>query len=520
MGEQTAAMDPVQGYEERLEALLQQCAEDFQTRPDAFLWNCRRCLECVAYAQLSSQQQNYQPGSREGELSNFAGKLPRKLQDEWRFVVGKSNLAVHVTGPVVGDLFEDARTCKEQLDKIVRWYFDPDNTRADRLPPGIASSLDQLRRGGVPKLDLPRELEAKQREIEQQLQRQFQQEREVLLHQLRDAQVQGTRAGTLEASLLEERTRRAQLERNILTLDDELRVAREKLAEREPMQSSTPTPPPAVIFAAKNSRKFFDKRDWIRRGLVATGGLALVLLFLFFQASSSRGSAPALSVAPVVSGAVLQASVTVAQQEPSPALPSPSAAVSDQPQVPLQCPEGMIRIGKNKHHVVPPTRSWTRNSPSPSGGAEVDVEPFCIDPKLVSSSEYRGSQSGVSRRSSSQPILSRTHEEASRFCRTVRRGRLPTVAERELAIHVKGLEIHNRTGEWSEDAFPASVFQLGPVQEQCKGKPERCFMLFAPQVEHIPDGDTSAQALDPGWNRELGSARRADIGFRCVFTGT
>lgn len=524
MSEQKAAMDPVRGYEERLAALLQQCAEDFQARPDAFLWNCRRCLECVAYAQLSSQQQNYQPGSREGELSNFAGKLPRKLQDEWRFIVGKSNLAVHVTGPGLGDHSEDVRTCKEQLDKIVRWYFDPDGTRADKIPTGIADSLDQLRRGGIPRLDLHRELEAKQQEIEHHLQRQFQQEREVLLRQLRDFQEQGTRVSSLEASLREERARAKRLEQEILARDGELKDARERLAEREPPQNSTPTPPPAVIFAP-GSQASPKKRIWVRRVLVAAGA-AFALLFLFLGTRSgsdtSGRSAPAPSVAPVSSQVSPQVSETVVQQEPpSPPVP-PSAVLSIGPRAPLQCPPDMIRIERTKHLVTLPTRSWAHNPTTRPGW--VEAAPFCIDAKLVSISEYNGckecSKHEVPRRPSKQPILSRTHEEASRFCHAMRGGRLPTVTEREIAARVRGLEIHNRTGEWSEEPFPAPVFQLGAVLEQCKEKPERCFMVFAPQVEHIPDGDTSALALDPGWNRELGSARRADIGFRCVFTGT
>lgn len=528
MSEQSAPADPVRGYEERLAALLRQCSEDFQVRPDAFLWNCRRCLECVAYAQLSSQQQNYQPGTREGELSNFAGKLPRKLQAEWRFVVEKSNLAVHVQGPGAGEPSEDARTCKDHLDKIVRWYFDPDEMRVDTLPPGIAGPLEQLRNGGVPKLDLHRELEAKQQEIEHRLQRQFQQEREVLLRQLRDSQEQGTRASSLDALLREERTQRERLEQEILKQNNQLREAREQLAERERPLNSTPTPPPLVLVSG-GSQKPPGGRSW-GRGLVVMGGSLLAVLVLFFLArlreEPTLASTPvplARSLPPSVSTQV-SASVVVTEQEFSAPLAPPSARMVASSQPSLQCPPGMIRIEKTRHRVAIPPRSWAHR---PTGPTEwIDVNPFCIDTSLVSISEYNGCPSkgdcnGQRQgKTTMQPVLSRTHEEAARFCRDVRKGQLPTVMQREVAHRVKALEIHNRTGEWSSEPFPAPIFRLGPVQETCKNKSEQCFMIFAPQVERIPDGDTSSQALDQGWNRDWGSARRADVGFRCVFTGS
>lgn len=513
-------------YEERLTLLLKQCTEDFQGRPDAFLWNCRRCLECIIHARQTQENPKHQPGKNEGEVVGFAGKLPRGLQAEWRFLVEKSNLAVHVQGPGAGDPSGDALTCKEHLDKIVRWYFDPESSAADKLPPQVLKSLECLRAGGT----RPRDPDSEQQEAQRKLAA-SEAKIDQLQQQLAELRGQAARAGVLESALQTERTRGAQLTAELANKERELLDARAFQASSR----FTPTPPPVT-----HPTRPATQVRWVphRTGLVFLLAVAALAVGWKLQAKTpyidpSRlldGAPPRSSVQPPpATFPATQALGAMTAESPASSSSSSSWQVIPTPSGTPErtCPDGMLRVAPRSIRLSLPQRNWVpRTARAPDA---IDVEPFCIDRDLVSVGEFADCvRNGWCKDSSaeqkgcgkdgppSHPALCRTQQEAELFCRKMRHGQLPSVVQREAASRLN-LHIYNRTGEWSQDPFPSPVFGIGAIQENCKGRGAgRCYMIHAQQVQNIPSNDPSSEALNVGWNRDLGSTRRGDVGFRCV----
>lgn len=548
----TSVKSAIQWYGDRLCVLLRQCSEDFQQRPDAFLWGCRRCLECISYSFHTLKTPGFQPGNNEGEVANFAKNLPGDLRPAWRFVLETSNLAVHVQGPQQSeDHKESAQTCRGHLNKLVRWFFQNTDIWEGHLPEDAAESLKRLLDGGTPSRNHEQEIKEAEARVRAEFAEKIQQEREDVLQirrELRSAQdtvcrleqalgqaqseqervkIEARQAEAQQRELrsqLAEQAGKARAERG--RLEEELRRAerhqrelRSQLTEQERQTSPTPTPPPvSPPSVPSNSTDRAPARRW-----PLALAVVLSLLITGFGVWQKTTFSASTTVLPPLGSSQPPAPDVPQEKPPQAQMAAPSA----KPLV-LSCPPSMLLVPESTVDLRQPHRPYW---PSPLGQMPTaTVAPFCIDKDLVKTTDYqacadRGLCSLPSRPPSDacswtwrreHPLLCMKHEEAEQFCQKMRGGRLPTVLERQAAHGPSSsIKIHNRTGEWASDLFPAAAFHRGPPLTACK-KGSPCFMLFAPLVTDVPAGAADANALDQGWNRDLGTERRADLAFRCV----
>lgn len=538
----------IRAYVERLDALLQQCVQDLPERPDAFLWNCRRCLECIAYAWNTSKNEGFQPGNdnkKEESLLDFSRHLPKELREEWQFVLGKGNLGVHIQSTLT-DYEKATRSCPEQLDNLVTWFFEQSGLWDGAPPPTVRISLDSLRQGHFPRR---RDHEAELRELKEQHDSETRQQHELIasLAQQRDelteslARAEATSA-TLrqqareheaardqliaqERALIEARQRNERLELELRALE---REKRERWSRLDPHEragqasgaSSTPTPSPVVqnaVLPASTSPREPPRRWWL-----PAAGLALAAVAFAARSTLVTAQEPT----PTPPGPVALAEVPPPPSASStPPDPAPSASVPPAPH-PLGCPARMVLVPAGTVTLPTPPVGWHLSTKVPG---PTPVASFCIDSKLFTTKDYeacvkRGECDPLSPRTSAvcpgksrneRPLVCTTQTEAEQFCQRARGGRLPTVLERQAAHRYESaLHPENRTAEWSSDLFPVS-FAATP-EGSCKGGKGPCEMMFAPKVEVVAADDPGAKALDPGWNRNPVETHRADVGFRCV----
>ena len=535
--------EKVRAYGDRLGVLLRQCIEDFPSRPDAFLWNCRRCLECIAYAGYTSKNEGFQPGSNEGEVANYAKVLPKELRDEWNFVLGKSNYGVHTQGTFPIEYEKAARPCTEHLCRIATWFYEQSGSWSGGLPAGVRDDLATLRSGHWP---VPRNYEAELQarthafnresaqltariaELEQQQKveaRIWLEEGARLRQQSHDHQATRDRALELERSLQDAHAERVRVETNLYTAESKLRELKARLEEQEQLRRAalewTPTPAPSVLSQTQFEHTSSPSRRWW--WMVPAMAVLVMAASWVTSRESARAELASAPVASQVVSAVIPPSMVLASEPAAPPTPAP-VAVSP----PLSCPPTMSLVTERMVNLPQPHRRLWPSGPEVLAPSK--VASFCIDKDLVATTDYQAcADQGQCVRpdrptndacswtwTKKRPLLCMTHDEADGFCRQMRGGRLPTVLEREAAQHLTPpLAVHNRTGEWAADLFPAAAFGRGPVLTPCK-KGSPCAMIFAPLVSSVPSGAPDAAALDGGWNRDVVTERRPDLGFRCV----
>lgn len=523
-------------YARLLAGYLQQCAEDLERRPDACLWNCRRCLESILCLCQTQANPDFQPGADPGALENFARTLPGTYRGAWTTVLVAGNFGVHVHSQEQEQKEDDfsSRALKAagELVYIAEWFFYKSEKWEGDPPAGVRENLERLKAGkAIPVRDYERELEGLKARLElasAHADRHGAEAAEVAGRLKREQEERLLVAGQLDASRRDAEVAASDASRRVHALEIQLRerdLEVEALRAAPHTLAGAPMTPPAP--APSSRPQISETATPARRVVWVLVPLALCFLGGVGVLAMRSASAPVPNsptpeaIRPLGGGLSVAAPDQQATSSP-PASPSPppSQAAS------RACPPGTIRVaGGNATPKQPKRPGW----PAPLGATvAAAVGTFCMDKELVSLGDYlacvgqlrcpslpkspNDACAWTGRRD--HPALCLAHEEAATFCREMRQARLPSVHEWELVAAsgiVSQLRTHNRTGEWASEPFPAPAFNRGSAEKSCKSKGEQCFMIFAPLV-----GVGEPSALDPGWNRDLGVERRADVGFRCV----
>jgi formylglycine-generating enzyme required for sulfatase activity len=490
----------VQGYVDQLAVFFRQAAEDIHDRPDAFLWNARRCLECVAHAWLQHRSANHRIDPAKDQIEQFFAQIrstDRAIFSHMNFIRENANMAVHVQENVPSF---DIEFCRDHLFKIIDWFFNESGVSCTE-PASIQASRQELRRSPASK-----EAQHKAQEAAAQKQREdiarLQQERE-------RAQAQSQDAEARYRQLLAERE---QWERQRRELDAECRALKDRLAVQP---NFSPTPPPVAVVPLVAPHR----RSW-PRAVAGVGGLGVfvVLGLGAMSATERRAPSPGETVVPseslsVTPSALLSVSVSIPQ--PSASVTGATPQPSQPPARRTECPAGMIAMGPLSALQVPPPKR--PNWPTAEGPPRpVSVEQFCVDQTPVRSLAYGKciQEQGCSKPKSVHPkgcnwdwkkpttLNCLTRSEASQFC-AWRGAKVPTVVQWEVAQKSGKIQMDGRTGEWASENFPAPVFHRGPAKKDTG-------MIFARE---------RSDGMDEGWNQaplEGPLAQRADVSFRCA----
>lgn len=353
-----------QAYLDRLGQLLEECAEDRGSRPDAFAWNARRSLETMA---IVFARELPRGPLDEGRTTKHLDDLAKQAASEATRVRTHGILAiretanryVHVNAPDRPAIPpEDLKELVEALVKTVRWALKAPTLKGLVPPPSIAESLDVLEgKKPLPSETKRLEQEASRSQMQQELRR-AQREQSELREKLQQAQAQAARA---IAELEQARASQRRAEESLAWLEDKQRNE-EQIASVPPSLAAAATPTAGVqTRLTPGARRSIFKPI----ALVAVGAGVAVLVGL---ATRHGGSPPAPAAGTSFEAAVPTSAPVAASSAPSsdppPPSPKPTPAASSELR---RCPDDMER-------VRPPT------------GA---AEPFCFDLNAVTVKQYK-----------------------------------------------------------------------------------------------------------------------------------
>lgn len=501
--------EKVIGYIDRLAEVLAQCANDMESRPEAFLWGARRSLEAILSAV------NAKDGSTKTSVDLTVGQLLEQFEKREglidRDIVGalralqvEGNYGTHLQSHEPMACSEPVERCRPALAHAVKWFFERSNVGEREIPPKIQAALDVIAK----KAPSP-------------------------------ARVERERAEEAKESATREITR---LRKNVAGANEELEQARDdatklrrRIADLESGRGRAPrtVEEPAEATSAPGALgRVVAPALIVIAILAAAAGVWAILrsgpadqpatttpvLTMVSPTPSARGSDVA---PPGDDGGAAPPAIPVVPAIPTAAAVTAIPSIDAGAEAAHDCRVGMIWIkGRPVSFGEPYPRPWLK-APKETG-LSATVASFCIDITAVTakdfapaelaaadSSGFKGSgclRSGSALRNCVNQI------EAARHC-AGRGARLPKLVEWELVASVgadKRLNISREDREWVDDPFPSPEWGRGPPQ-QCDDK--ACFLV---REKRLTDADAPAGAARYSWMRRPNAYWAGDLVFRCA----